>query len=54
MAGITEKLSITLPHDIAAMIRGKVQTGAYASNSEAIREALRPASSGAQPRGWTG
>jgi antitoxin ParD1/3/4 len=37
----TEKLSITLPKDMAAMIRSKVQGGAYASNSEAIREALR-------------
>jgi antitoxin ParD1/3/4 len=37
----TEKLSITLPRDMAEMIRGKVQTGAYASNSEVIREALR-------------
>ncbi|WP_191057707.1 ribbon-helix-helix domain-containing protein, partial [Geminicoccus harenae] len=41
MAGTTEKLSITLPHDMAAMIRGKVRTGAYASSSEVIREALR-------------
>jgi antitoxin ParD1/3/4 len=37
----TEKLSITLPTDMAQMVRGKVQTGAYASNSEVIREALR-------------
>jgi len=37
----TEKLSITLPRDMAEMIRSKVQTGAYASNSEVIREALR-------------
>lgn len=37
----TEKLSITLPRDIAEMIRGKVRAGAYASNSEVIREALR-------------
>lgn len=37
----TEKLSITLPRDMAEMIRGKVQTGDYASNSEVIREALR-------------
>lgn len=41
MAGTTEKLSITLPRDMAAMIRGKVRTGAYASSSEVIREALR-------------
>jgi antitoxin ParD1/3/4 len=37
----TEKLSITLPRDMAEMVRGKVQAGAYASNSEVIREALR-------------
>ena len=37
----TEKLSITLPRDMAEMIRGRVQAGAYASNSEVIREALR-------------
>ena len=37
----TEKLSITLPRELAEMIRGKVQAGAYASNSEVIREALR-------------
>ena len=37
----TEKLSITLPRDMAEMIRGKVQAGAYASDSEVIREALR-------------
>jgi antitoxin ParD1/3/4 len=36
-----EKLSITLPADTAEMIRGKVKGGAYASNSEVIREALR-------------
>jgi antitoxin ParD1/3/4 len=37
----TEKLSITLPREMAEMIRGKVQAGSYASNSEVIREALR-------------
>lgn len=37
----TEKLSITLPRDMAKMIRDKVSSGAYASNSEVIREALR-------------
>lgn len=37
----TEKLSITLPRDMAEMVRGKVRGGAYASNSEVIREALR-------------
>jgi antitoxin ParD1/3/4 len=36
-----EKLSITLPAEMAEMVRSKVQGGAYASNSEVIREALR-------------
>jgi antitoxin ParD1/3/4 len=36
-----EKLSITLPADMAQMIRARVESGAYASNSEVIREALR-------------
>ncbi len=37
----TEKLSITLSSELVRMIREKVGTGAYASNSEVIREALR-------------
>jgi antitoxin ParD1/3/4 len=37
----TEKLSITLPRDMVKMIRDKVGSGNYASNSEVIREALR-------------
>ncbi len=36
-----ERLSITLPADMARMIRAKVGEGRYASNSEVIREALR-------------
>jgi antitoxin ParD1/3/4 len=36
-----EKLSITLPADMARMVRDQVEGGAYASNSEVIREALR-------------
>ena len=36
-----QKLSITLPADMARMVREKVEGGAYASNSEVIREALR-------------
>lgn len=36
-----EKLSITLPADMARLIRGQVETGAYASNSEVIRDAMR-------------
>jgi antitoxin ParD1/3/4 len=36
-----EKLSITLPAEMVRVIRDKVSTGAYGSNSEIIREALR-------------
>lgn len=41
MMPTTEKFSITLPADMARMIREKVAQGAYASNSEVIREGLR-------------
>ncbi len=36
-----ERLSITLPTDMARLIRSKVAEGGYASNSEVIREAMR-------------
>jgi antitoxin ParD1/3/4 len=36
-----ERLSITLPVDMARLIRAKVEEGGYASNSEVIREAMR-------------
>ncbi|WP_447969663.1 type II toxin-antitoxin system ParD family antitoxin [Nitrospira sp. M1] len=36
-----EKLSITLPREMAQMVREKVGAGDYSSNSEVIREALR-------------
>lgn len=36
-----EKLGITLPHEMAQMVRDKVGAGDYSSNSEVIREALR-------------
>lgn len=36
-----EKLSITLPSEMVRAIRDKVEAGAYASASEAIREAVR-------------
>ena len=36
-----ERLSITLPADMARMIRAKVADGGYAANSEVIREAMR-------------
>lgn len=36
-----ERLSITLPREMAQTIRSAVNDGGYASNSEVIREALR-------------
>jgi antitoxin ParD1/3/4 len=36
-----EKLSITLPAEMVRVIREKVASGAYGSNSEVIRDALR-------------
>ena len=36
-----EQLSITLPAEMVRVIREKVGTGDYGSNSEVIREALR-------------
>ncbi len=36
-----EKLSITLPGELAALIRERVRAGEYASDSDVIREALQ-------------
>jgi len=36
-----ERLTITLPTDMAAFLRGAVSEGDYASTSEVIREAIR-------------
>ena len=36
-----ERLTITLPHDMAAVVKDAVDGGDYASNSEVVREALR-------------
>lgn len=36
-----EKLSITLPYELARMVKEKVDSGTYSSNSEVIREGLR-------------
>lgn len=36
-----ERLTITLPADMAAIIKRAVEGGDYASNSEVVREALR-------------
>jgi antitoxin ParD1/3/4 len=37
----TQSLSITLPNDMAQMVKDKVASGAYASESEVIRDGLR-------------
>jgi antitoxin ParD1/3/4 len=36
-----ERMTITLPSDMAAAIKDAVEGGDYASNSEVVREALR-------------
>lgn len=36
-----ERFSITLPTEMARLVRRKVEEGGYASNSEVVREALR-------------
>ena len=36
-----EKISIALPSEMVAIIRGAVDTGEYASSSEVVRDALR-------------
>ena len=36
-----ERLTITLPAAMAAAVKGAVEGGDYASNSEVVREALR-------------
>jgi putative addiction module CopG family antidote len=41
MARNTQPISITLPHEMAAMVRAKVASGEYASESEVIRDGLR-------------
>ncbi len=40
MAAI-ERLTITLPLDMATVVKGAVEGGDYASSSEVVREALR-------------
>ncbi len=37
----TQQFSVTLPHEMASMVRDKVSSGEYASESEVIREGLR-------------
>lgn len=37
----TQQFSITLPNEMAQLVRGKVTSGEYASESEVIRDGLR-------------
>jgi antitoxin ParD1/3/4 len=37
----TQQFSITLPHDMAEAVERKVQSGAYASVSEVMRDGVR-------------
>ena len=37
----TQALSVTLPHEMARMLKEKVASGEYATESEVIREGLR-------------
>ncbi len=37
----TQSLSITLPHDMAQMVKAKVASGEYATESEVILDGLR-------------
>jgi antitoxin ParD1/3/4 len=41
LARNTRPMSITLTHDMAAMVRAKVASGEYATESEVIRDGLR-------------
>ena len=37
----TRRMRVTLPHEMADMVRAKVTSGEYASESEVIRDGLR-------------
>lgn len=37
----TRQMSITLPHEMAQMVKDKVASGGYASESEVVRDGLR-------------
>jgi putative addiction module CopG family antidote len=37
----TKQLSVTLPNEMARMVREKVEAGEYASESEVVRDGLR-------------
>ncbi len=37
----TRPLTVTLPHEMAAMVKAKVASGEYATESEVVRDGLR-------------
>jgi len=37
----TKAISVTLPHEMAALVKAKVASGEYATESEVIRDGLR-------------
>ena len=37
----TQQFSITLPHDMAEAVEGKIKSGHYASVSEVVRDGVR-------------
>lgn len=37
----TQQFSVTLPHEMAQMVKAKVADGEYASESEVVRDGLR-------------
>ena len=37
----TQQLSVTLPNEMAQMVKAKVSSGEYASESEVVRDGLR-------------
>ena len=37
----TQQFSITLPHEMAAVVEAKISSGAYASVSEVMRDGMR-------------
>lgn len=51
----TEVLSITLPHDVVQMVKDKVASGEYGSESDVIRDGLRSLEvSDASVENWLG
>ena len=38
---MTQQMSITLPNDMADLVKNKVRSGEYASDSEVIRDGIR-------------